>query len=150
LFRIFMKKLEYWDIERLSFTQKTHITTVDGVKISGLWPEVKNINNLSSNNSSQVSLLRYRKFTGILTGDIDTDVANLLESKEELIDVDYLKVPHHGSRFGFSELQLQKLSPIISTISVGQNNSYGHPNEEMVKMLSDAGSLVLRTDYDKT
>ena len=61
--------------------------------------------------------------------------------------VDIYKVCHHGSRFQ-DESFTRALSPTISVISVGADNSYGHPAPETIQTLTRLGSRVLRTDLD--
>ncbi|MSZ46469.1 MAG: DNA internalization-related competence protein ComEC/Rec2 [Actinobacteria bacterium] len=56
-----------------------------------------------------------------------------------------LKVSHHGSADQFGEL-IQTLMPDISLISVGQNNSYGHPTLKTLEILQGTGSKIERTD----
>lgn len=56
-----------------------------------------------------------------------------------------LKVSHHGSKDQLPELT-QLLKPDYALISVGANNSYGHPTVEALNMLRDSGSVALRTD----
>jgi beta-lactamase superfamily II metal-dependent hydrolase len=71
----------------------------------------------------------------------------LIRDKFDLGDIDILKVPHHGSRFQDSSF-LSEVSPEISLISVGDGNSYGHPNSEIIQELAGLGSRVARTDRE--
>ena len=56
-----------------------------------------------------------------------------------------MKVSHHGSADQFGEL-IEELQPDLSLISVGLDNSYGHPTQRTLSLLSATGSLVYRTD----
>lgn len=56
-----------------------------------------------------------------------------------------LKVSHHGSADQFGEL-IEALDPDLSLISVGENNSYGHPTLRTIKLLASTGSVIQRTD----
>lgn len=87
--------------------------------------------------------LTYGKFRGILTGDLGQEGEELLN--KELLNTDYLKVGHHGSESASSEAFLKRLRPVISVISAGEKNRYGHPAEEVVKRLKDTGSKVYCT-----
>ena len=60
--------------------------------------------------------------------------------------VNYLKVPHHGSRNGMTDNLLKSLMPEMAIISVGKNNRYGHPTDEILKMLNDVNVKTYRTD----
>lgn len=79
------------------------------------------------------------------------DATKRLEARliaNPLSDTDILKVPHHGSFYSSSEEFFDAVSPSLSVISVGANNSYKHPSDKTLKALSDADSAVLRTDLD--
>lgn len=56
-----------------------------------------------------------------------------------------LKVSHHGSADQFAELY-EWLRPAIATVSVGKNNSYGHPTRKTLQLLSQTAAKTLRTD----
>lgn len=94
-----------------------------------------------SNDTAVVSKLQYKDSSFLFTGDISSKI----ESKLTDIDVDVLKVPHHGSKYSTSEEFLKKVSPLISVIQVGKN-SYGHPTEEVLTRLDNFGIKVLRND----
>ena len=57
----------------------------------------------------------------------------------------YLKVPHHGSKNGLSQKLLDEVRPQVAVISLGKN-SFGHPHEEVLKLLSNSDTKILRTD----
>lgn len=56
-----------------------------------------------------------------------------------------LKVSHHGSSDQFGEL-IEALNPELSLVSVGRNNSYGHPTSRTLDLLNSTGSTSVRTD----
>jgi len=60
-------------------------------------------------------------------------------------DYDVLKVAHHGSRNSTSEKFLKLCSPEIALISSGVGNSYGHPHEELLRRLENAGCRTYNT-----
>lgn len=81
----------------------------------------------------------------LLTGDVELSAqAALLRSGVDLA-ADVLKVPHHGSRFSAPEL-LDAVDPRVSVVSVGADNTYGHPNGVVLGHLRSGGSAVARTD----
>ncbi len=97
------------------------------------------------NAGSLVLRLTYGSFSMLLTGDLEeTGEREILESLEEL-GSDILKAGHHGSRFSTTEEWLQRVQPALTLISCGQDNSYGHPHEETLERLREAGSRVLLT-----
>ena len=60
------------------------------------------------------------------------------------LDVDILKVPHHGSKNSNLPEFFDKVSPEYSVFSYGKNNNYGHPSQETVNSIIDTGSEVLK------
>jgi len=61
------------------------------------------------------------------------------------LDTTVLKVAHHGSLTSTSPAFLARTSPLVDVVSVGANNRYGHPADEVLARL--AGDLILRTDH---
>lgn len=99
------------------------------------------------NDFSVVAVLRLGEFEALLTGDIGPAEIPQILAGGKVKDVEYIKVPHHGSKNGLTLELLETSSPEIAVISVGKN-SYGHPSEETLKMLKDRGIQILRTDED--
>ncbi len=101
------------------------------------------------NEFSIVSILSYKDFDALLTGDISPDISNLVAEQLALSGsrrVEYIKVPHHGSKNGLTEELLDAAAPEVAVISVGRGNSYGHPHKEVLDLLTSYGLRVLRTD----
>ena len=59
-----------------------------------------------------------------------------------------LKVGHHGSRGSTTEGLVEAFRPWAALVSVGRNNSFGHPAPEVLARLNQARATVLRTDRD--
>ena len=59
-----------------------------------------------------------------------------------------LKVGHHGSSTATSDEFLAKAAPEYAAISVGEDNIYSHPSEEVVSALEYRGAGIFRTDTD--
>ena len=74
------------------------------------------------------------------------DRENDIIKKYNLNNIDVLKVGHHGSNTSSSKYFIDKINPKYSIISVGKNNWYGHPNDEVLKNLKD--TIIYRTDID--
>lgn len=101
------------------------------------------------NDFSIVALLHFGEFDALLTGDIGPKISDLVAEQIALSDsrrVEYLKVPHHGSKNGLSPQLLEVSKPDVAVISSGKNNRYGHPHKEVIKLLSDQNVETLRTD----
>lgn len=88
--------------------------------------------------------LSYGNFKALFPGDGDIHIQPEV-LKEDLPDVDILKVPHHGSKTGMMKEFLEKIRPELAVISVGKN-SYGHPTLEALNLLNMIGATVRRTD----
>jgi len=84
--------------------------------------------------------------SALFTGDIGANTEAALAAAYD-IDVDILKVSHHGSRFSSSGAFLKKVSPLVSAIEVGKN-SYGHPTEDALRRLAAVNSQIYRTDIN--
>lgn len=97
------------------------------------------------NNASVVLLVEVRGVRILLSGDVEPEAqADLAESLPGL-RVDVLKIPHHGSRHQDMDW-LASLGARIAIASAGADNDYGHPAPETLRVLSEAGARVLRTD----
>jgi beta-lactamase superfamily II metal-dependent hydrolase len=97
------------------------------------------------NDNSIVLLISYDKVKFLFTGDAERTVER--QYVRTLNGVDVLKVSHHGSSTSTGPDLLAKAHPRISIISVGEN-SYGHPDANVIKSLENIGSKVYRTDVD--
>jgi len=99
-----------------------------------------------TNNTSIVLRVDYGKTSFLFTGDAERDVERYLLDMEAELDVTILKVGHHGSSTSTSYTFLRECAPEYAIISCGEGNSYGHPHDEVVSRLSDAGVQMYRTD----
>lgn len=83
----------------------------------------------------------------LFTGDAESDEEHDIVSRwQGNLDVDVLKVGHHGAKNSSSYSFLREVMPEYAVISVGKGNSYGHPTEEALSRLRDVGAQVYRTD----
>lgn len=97
------------------------------------------------NEASIVLLVDYAQTSVFFPGDIDSGVEQLLPGRTSSLKAAILKVAHHGSQFSTSTAFLTDVQPDEAIISVGQN-AYGHPAQETVERLTQAGASVSRTD----
>ncbi len=86
----------------------------------------------------------------LLTGDISKEVEEDLVASKKDMDIDILKVGHHGSASSSTAAFLQATSPNVAVISVGSGNSYGHPTQAALNRLSAVCANIYRTDRDGT
>lgn len=104
-------------------------------------------NGFSGNNDNSIVIkMSLGEIDFLLTGDSCEDNNQYLMNNYDL-DVEVLKVSHHGGIDGTSEAFLAHTTPILSIISSG-NNSYGHPSPEVIGLLQDAGSEIYSTADD--
>lgn len=99
-----------------------------------------------TNNTSVLVKLIYGGYSFLLTGDIEKQIEEKLILAGIDIDADYLKIPHHGSKTSTTEEFLENTSPLMAFISLGKNNSYGHPHEEVISRLEKRNIKYYRTD----
>ena len=121
--------------------------------LTSMHSEVKSGNAEKINAVSPIIILYYGGKSVMFTGDAtSSSEALFLETiavhstlKNRNVDVDILKVAHHGSKTSSTTAFLNAVKPEISVISVG-NNNYGHPETELIERLSNYSDLILRTD----
>jgi len=100
------------------------------------------------NERSVVLLLLEDNYRGLLMGDAGFQAEKELIEGGLLVDVDYLKVGHHGSKYASSAEFLAIVKPEVAVISVGENNRYGHPTAEVLARLDEVGAEIRRTDEE--
>lgn len=98
------------------------------------------------NDDSLVMRLTYGDTSFLFTGDMTAKAEKELIEDGANIKCDVLKVGHHGSSGSSCYQFLYEAEPKIAVISCGKDNDYGHPHEETLSRLSDAGVTVYRTD----
>ena len=119
-------------------------------QLTWLSPILVNINDkLDSNEYSPVIRLDYKGFSALFTGDIGSDTEEILVDtyKNNELDVDILKVAHHGSAYSTSEEFLVATSPKLACISVGEN-TYGHPSNKLLQRILDYDKVSENNLYD--
>ena len=105
-----------------------------------LWPNNENlIKENILNNNSIVCKLYYINVSVLFTGDIEkiAEQEILQEYKDNLnvLNSTILKVAHHGSKTSSEQEIIQNINPKIALIGVGENNKFGHPNENVLNRL---------------
>jgi len=109
----------------------------------------KDCSSMEGNAYSECVYADFGGFSLLLTGDVEGEGEQALLSElqgRDIRNITLLKVAHHGSRNSTSTEILAQLCPRVAVISCGQNNRYGHPHEELLGRLQEAGSYVFRTD----
>lgn len=87
----------------------------------------------------------------LFTGDSPAPIEQYLAKKESnSLDVDILKLGHHGSRTSTTAALLKVATPELALISAGKNNSYGHPHKEVLTLLKQFGVPSVSTAQEGT
>ena len=104
----------------------------------------------SGNESGMCVLFQTEECDILITGDRNAAGERELLSYANLPDLEILMAGHHGSKNATSLELLHATKPEIVVISVGEDNSYGHPAQELLRRLKQFGCSIWRTDLDKT
>ena len=117
------------------------VLNLGGVKFTWLAPNRDYY--ASSNDYSAVILIEYLDFSMLVTGDIghNTGQENKVNTEMEVMtfasilgidtDIDVLQIAHHGSKYSTNLEFLEYFTPEVALISVSEDNSYGHPADEI-------------------
>ena len=103
-----------------------------------------------TNDTSIIIRIDYGETSFLFTGDMETGPEKDLVESGANLDVDVLKVGHHGSETSSSYLFLREVTPEYAVISSGEGNSYGHPHDEILSRLRDVNAELYRTDMQGT
>jgi competence protein ComEC len=118
-----------------------------GLRLEILWPPPALLDEagpgVDPNELALVILARWRDFTMLLTADAEAEAVPLDPGP-----LDVLKVAHHGSDDAGLGALLDRTRPRLAVISVGADNSYGHPTAGTLATLGAHGVRTLRTDRD--
>lgn len=106
--------------------------------------QTKEYDNENDNSNVIYTVIDGYKF--MFMGDAGVEREKDILGKYNILDIDVLKVGHHGSKTSSSEEFIGEINPKYSVISVGKNNRYGHPNDSVLENLED--SKIYRTDED--
>ena len=102
-----------------------------------------------TNNTSIVLRITYGETSFLFTGDAEREVELALLDSNTKLQSTVLKVGHHGSESSTSYAFLREVAPAYAVISVGKDNTYGHPTEEVLSRLRDADVKTYRTDLQR-
>ena len=112
-----------------------------------LWPDKIALGRSfkSIHDSTVVSQLNLGNKKFLLMGDAEENLESRLVASNAIMDIDVLKVGHHGSKTSTSDALLQAAKPEEAIIQVGRN-SYGHPTAMVLDRLQKFGIKIFRTD----
>ncbi|MGN0166137.1 MAG: DNA internalization-related competence protein ComEC/Rec2 [Lachnospiraceae bacterium] len=106
----------------------------------------------SENDTSMVLYLEYGDFTMLFTGDIsekvEDNILNNIKQADKNVDINVLKVPHHGSGGSCSQEFLNQILAETAIISCGIDNSYHHPSDATLNRLKLCGTKTYVTNIN--
>ncbi|MBN2477911.1 MBL fold metallo-hydrolase [Candidatus Micrarchaeota archaeon] len=100
---------------------------------------------VEQNDNGIVLMVSRGSVEAVLTGDCTKDCENTIGAN---VDAEILKVGHHGSKSSTGDPFLNRIEPEFAVISVGENNPYGHPAQEVLERLMKRGIETFRTDLN--
>jgi len=142
------------DIVYISMGQR--VVLDDDTSVTVMWPEKKSneeyeammADETDENGSCLILRIDIQGRSMIATGDVDSGCLDRIsEIWGNELDADILKVPHHGSRYSWSEAFTEAVSPGYAVIQVGKNN-FGHPDQGVVENYLGNDIMVYRNDED--
>ncbi len=104
--------------------------------------------NKVDNELSLVLRLEYREFSMLLTGDIGKSTEEYLVERDFALKANFLKSPHHGSRFSNSLSFISAVNPQAVIFSSGYLNRMRHPHPEVIERYKSVGTKIWRTDLN--
>ena len=123
-------------------TAKAGVTIISGdLTAEILSPVDDEYDNL--NNYSAVIRITYGSTSFLFMGDVERQVESEITAD---VSADVIKVGHHGSDTSSSSSFISRVGASIAVISVGEGNSYGHPDEGIMSAWEKSGAAVMRTD----
>ncbi len=125
---------------------------IDGMTIEILYPDVHALDAATDpNDYSVIFRLGFGRFAALFTGDAPARVEEeLMLRYGARLDVDLLKIGHHGSATATGDAWLRGSTPRIALISAGRGNRYGHPSAAVLQRLQQNGAQIFRTDRSGT
>ena len=100
----------------------------------------------AANNDSLVFRIESGGRSFLFTGDVEKEAEEDILHLGKWLKSDVLKTPHHGGKTSADEAFFRAVSPDVAVISVGRDNSFGHPHQETLDALE--GAAIYRTDID--
>ncbi len=136
---------------KIQMLQAGNIININKIKITIIWPIRESmITENGINNNSLVFRIDFKKNSFLFTGDIEKVAEEkILETYKynlKALDVDVLKVAHHGSKTSSVDNFVFATTPTIALIGVAKNNKYGHPASTTIEKLNKLKCKIYRTD----
>lgn len=122
----------------------TNINLGENTLVEVFSPNLDSYDNL--NNYSPIIKISYENNSFLFTGDAEEAIEEEVINKSNNLKTDVLKIGHHGSSTSTSKNFLDMINPKIVVISVGKDNTYGHPTKNTLDKIKE--TTIYRTDKD--
>ena len=139
-----LRAARFGHVRALAVSEGSEIDS-GGLRLEVEWPSAAALEGAAgdANETAIVMLARWRSFSMLLTADAEAEAVPMDSGP-----VDVLKVAHHGSDDAGLDALLDRTVPHLAVISVGADNSYGHPTPATLATLARHGVPTLRTDQE--
>ncbi len=142
-YRALLARVAKEDLTPIIARRGMRLVLDQAVYLDILFPD-RDVSGLKTNESSIVAMLTYGQTKFLLTADSPKKIEEYLTYLDRAgLTAQVLKVGHHGSHTSTSNLFLEAVKPTLAIIQAGQNNSYGHPHQEVVDLLLNEGAEIL-------
>ena len=148
--KAFNSFIKYLDAQGKSLTvpKAGEIFSLGSATVQIVGPIDMNLAENNVNNSSIVLHIKYGATSFLITGDAEeAEELSIVESSFD-IKSNVMKIGHHGSYTSTSEAFIKAVGPEYCIISVGEDNVYGHPHDEVMDRIEKYGAQIYRTDLN--
>lgn len=152
LYSEFLDLLQKQNIPVILADSSQNIMIGDGLIFEVLWPSSQDVfaNIQDPNGTSVVLMAHYGSDRILLTGDIEKEQEAIILASGIDMRADVIKVPHHGSRTSSSTGWLVAVHPKMALVSVGEENTFGHPHPDVMERYAQLDIPVRSTVEEGT
>lgn len=151
---VYLRTLMAAEHEQVSWSRvhPDEVFAVDGVTLRFLAPDSAWTAALNDpNEASAIVLVQFGSSRFLFMGDAErAEERWLIDHALRDLHADVLKVGHHGSSTSSTDELLRAVHPSLAVVSVGADNLYGHPSNDVLAALARAGARTVRTDVSGT
>ena len=150
VFEEFENVLKEKQVEKENLIENSEISIGEYLKFRVFNPDEEVGESKDRNENSVVLRMDFGINSFLFTGDAPSGIEKDMIADGENIDVDWLKIGHHGSKNSSSEEFLIATSPKFAIVSVGDKNRYKHPATQVLELIKKIDVPLLRTDKEGT
>lgn len=135
----------YNAMERVLWLTPSQSATLGEFRVEIACPPVRSGD--KDNDGSEFVRISGAGLSAVFTGDAGVETETFMAARGDWSS-QILKLGHHGSRTSTSDLWLDEVKPRWAIVSCGRNNSYGHPNGDVLARVQAHGARIARTDQE--